>query len=608
MNVNSFLVRGAAGLAAVMTMGICNSAAALTIASEGKPKCVIVVASDATVADVTAGKELQKYLKQITGADFEVTSDAKTRPGYSRILLGQSDAAKKALPELDWDSLKHDGIVIKTVGKDLVLTGDRRRGTLYAVYTFLEDNLGCRWWTSTEEYVPSNPTINIGKIDRTYVPKIRIREAHYLDAYATSPFAAKLKVDGHFYKTSAEYGGHSPIVGWCHTFIDLLPPGEYMAAHPDWYAQVDGRPYANQLCLANDEMREELTKKALQWLAENPDAGMISISQNDDDGNPNHACHCPKCKAVYEEEGAISGAYVRFVNKVAEDIEKQYPNVLVETLAYQFTQTPPLHARPRKNVVIRLCLIGADVTEPINSEANKRYRDDVASWSKIAPNLYIWNYNANFSNYMLPHPNIQHYADNLRFYVAHNTIGMFEQGDYYCSAGDFCRLRAWLDSHLMWDPSLDQKKLEQSFLKGYYGAAAPFLSEYLDLTVAAVMRPGVGIHVNHDGDDFFTLDDLNQANQLFDKAEAAVASDPVLLGRVQRERLPLELVWLMRGPAMREQAKSDGKTYLGPTDFAAATDQFIAKAKHNNVTHWAEWNPFVNLENHLKSLVKPASN
>ena len=42
---------------------------------------------------------------------------------------------------------------------------------------------------------------------------------------------------------------------------------------------------------------------------------------------------------------------------VAEAIEKDSPNVRIDTLAYQYTRKPPRTIRPRANVIIRLCSI-----------------------------------------------------------------------------------------------------------------------------------------------------------------------------------------------------------------------------------------------------------
>src|SRR5690606_5666305 len=106
-------------------------------------------------------------------------------------------------------------------------------------------------------------------------------------------------------------------------------------------------------CLSNDVMRKEFTKNILDTLRNNPDMDFVSISQNDCHG----ACQCNKCQAIVQEEGSESGPIIRFVNAVAEEIEKEFPEMWVETLAYQYTRKAPSKVVPRKNVVIRLCTI-----------------------------------------------------------------------------------------------------------------------------------------------------------------------------------------------------------------------------------------------------------
>src|SRR5690606_12356242 len=102
-----------------------------------------------------------------------------------------------------------------------------------------------------------------------------------------------------------------------------------------------------QLNLGNEEMRRELTKNALAWIRENPGAGLISISQND---NKNW-CRTPYEENLAKKEDSPAGAMIEFVNAVAADIEREYPDFLVETLAYHYTQKAPATIRPRKNVV-----------------------------------------------------------------------------------------------------------------------------------------------------------------------------------------------------------------------------------------------------------------
>ena len=132
-------------------------------------------------------------------------------------------------------------------------------------------------------------------------------------------------------------------------------------------------PQQSQLCLTNEAARLELTKNALAWIKENPEAGMISISQNDNQNK----CNAPADLEIEAREGSPAGPLLRFINAVAADIEKEYPGFLVETLAYQYTRKPPRIVRPRDNVVIRLCSIEADFSRPLDSDANAEFRGDV---------------------------------------------------------------------------------------------------------------------------------------------------------------------------------------------------------------------------------------
>jgi hypothetical protein len=331
---------------------------------------------------------------------------------------------------------------------------------------------------------------------------------------------------------------------------------------------------------------------------------MISISQNDWAGQ----CQCEKCRAIEEAEGSPSGPLIHFVNAVAEEIEKEFPDFLIETLAYHYTRKAPATAKPRENVVIRLCSIECNFAEPLASgPTNASFTEDIEAWSNIAPHLYIWNYVTNFANYILPHPNLRGLAPDIRFFVDHNAIGLFEQGDSGCSCSDFPELRAWVLAHLMWDPSLDDRELIREFIRGYYGPAAEPLLSYIELTHDAVQREGAYLRCfMPDTSAWLKLDDLSEATELFAKAEAAVADDEVLKRRVNRARMPLDHVWLNRWHALRRQAKHEGKPFVGPDDPMAAADQFVVRAHDFNVGNYREGRAFSDYEELLRSRFRPA--
>jgi len=594
-------------LAAVICAGMLSGAAdatPLSLATEGTSRYVIVLPNQATAAEETAARELQEHLAQVTGAKLPIETEQQVDAGAPQIVVGVSDRAKQLVPDVAFDQLGHDGVCLKTVGDNLVLAGRPPRGTLYAVYTFLEDTVGCRWWTSTESSIPNKPTLTIPRLDTVYAPPLISREAFYRDAF-TCPFAVRLKLNGHFMQIPPEFGGKMKILGWCHTFFRILPPEAHFADHPDWYSEIDGKRSADrtQLCLTNEAMRREFVARVLEQLRAEADPRIISVSQNDWHGR----CQCPACRAVEEREGSPSGPLIHFVNAVAEEVEKEFPQVLVETLAYHYTRQAPKHVRPRRNVLVRLCSIECSFAQPLGTgPQNEKFRHDMDEWSAIAPQLYVWNYVTNFHNFLLPHPNMRALADDVRFFVEHKTLGLFEQGDAYSTTGDFLRLRAWVLAHLMWDPSRDQDALVREFVEGYYGPAAPHLLAYLDLVHDAVAQSDAYLRCGmSDTSSWLSLDALTQATRLFDRAAEAVAGDPVLAERIDRERIPLDLVWLNRYDALQREAKHRGVEFAGPKDPVAACRVWIeANARFGN-RFYGEGRPFEQFAENLARRFRP---
>lgn len=561
------------------------------ITENGQAQCVIAVAARPGPAERTAALELQAFLLQITGAELPIRPCSEVAGDARQIVVGPSERSAELLPDVNLHEIGDDGIVIRTVGNALVLAGPPPRGTLYAVYTFLEDQVGCRWWTPTESTIPRKESLGVPALAIRYAPKLKSREAYYRDAFEAK-FSARQKLNGHGAQTDEDWGGNIRFQGFVHTFYPFLPPETYFKDHPDWYSLIDGKRSHDraQLCLTSEPMRAEMTRVVLQRLAGDPGAKIVSISQNDWLG----ACQCGNCRAVVAEEGSEAGPLLRFVNAVAAEVEKKYPDVWVETLAYQYTRQAPLKARPRDNVIVRLCSIECSFVQTLGEgKQNEAFRNDIEAWSRIAPRLFVWNYVTNFSNYLVPHPNLRVLAPNLRYFVNHNVVGLFEQGDSQSGVGDFVRLRAWLLAHLMWNPAADENALIDEFLQGYYGPAAPYLRAYLNVINDAGERSGKYIKCfMPDTAAWLTLDDLNRGSALFAKAEAAVAGDKILAGRVRRERLPLDHVWLTRYRALKLAAQLGGKQFLGPDDPAAATKDFIRVARENGVGNWRENRPF----------------
>ena len=591
--------------------------AALTLAQNGQTKFVIALAADAIPAEKTAAQQLQKYLQQVTRATFPIKSETEVAASAPQILVGNGTRVQKLLARQAGStrSLGSDGVIIKTVdSKVLILSGDRPRGSLYAVFQFLEDAVGIRWWTPTENFVPQKRTLSIPAQNVIYTPPFRYRE-HSTTAVQDDPvFATILRENGHSQKQTEEWGGHYEILHFVHTFDQLLPPEKYFKDHPDWYGDPSNgnlpstanstmpAPQTTQLCLSNPQVLDELTKNAIAWIDENPDAGYISISQNDND----RFCRDEPSMKLAAAEGSQAAPLLDFVNKVAARIHAKYPDFKVETLAYLYSEKPPKTIRPAKNVLIRLAPVYRDFGHFFDSAANAQARDNLLAWAKIAPELFVWNYVTNFAGTMLPNPDWAGLAPDLRFFAANNVRGIYEQGDAYTGGvGDFVQLRAWIIGKLMWNPDLDQQKLTTEFLRGYYGDAAPFLQQYLDLLQQSFLSQHRPLSTFNTDFSFITLDVANRAIQLFDAAENAVQDNPAQLKRVQRERLSLTIAVLYRTNILKRTAAREGKQFLGPDDPRAAMTKFIADAKTFGLHRWSELADFESQLPRLNAMFEP---
>ncbi len=500
----------------------------------------ILIPEDAIPAEAIAANELQAGLKKIFGVELPVVKGEAPAPA---IRVGQSPKTARLLGNLDFETLKPDEIILKTVGGNLILTGDRPRGSLYAVYELLEREYGVRFWTAEAELWPTRNKFTLPQINYRYAPPFKSREAFYDLIHKSPVFAVKVRSNGHFDRIPEEWGGHLELLGWCHTFEQFVPLGKFFADHPEWFAEIDGKRIENgQLCLTNPEVRKQLTAAVLAELRKHPETRIVSVTQNDN----YRFCRCKECEAFVKAHGNQSDLLIDAVNEVAGPVAKEFPKARVETLAYQYTRQTPKTVRPLPNVIIRLCSIECDFSAPLDSPANAAFASEVRDWSKLAKELYIWNYVTNFNKYYLPHPNWKSLAPDLRFFEANGATAVFEQGsDRPGSIADFADLRAWLTAKLLWDPSQDSDQLAEEFVNGYYGPAAPEILRYLNMMTDSI-KPGS--HLGCYTKNTFWLSDrqLLDAWSLMEAAKAKAKGDPELLRRVETAAVSINLALLER--------------------------------------------------------------
>ena len=558
--------------------------APLQLADGGKTAYKIVLPADAIEPERHAAAELAAFLKQSTGADFPIVAETDAGDGPC-VLVGFGSKAQALVPDRKTAAYGPEEFVIETHPPHLLLAGGRPRGSLYAVYTFLEDHVGCRWFSSSVQRVPTHPTLAIGSLRDHQRPGFEYREPFAFDSY-DGDWSVRNKCNGHSSRLDAKRGGQITYQGFVHTFFELVPPARYFADHPEYYSEINGKRTADhsQLCLTNPELVDVVTTNVLELLKTAPPSSIVSVSQNDWAG----WCQCARCKEAEGEEGGVSGPLLRFVNQVAERVEKVRPDVAIDTLAYQQSRKPPHLIRPRPNVIVRLCSIECSFSQPLAAAlSNRPFAADIEGWSKICQRLYIWDYVTDFAHYVQPHPNFRVLEPNLAFFAANGVKGVFEQGSYQSPGGEFQELRSWVLAKLLWNPQSDANRLVDEFLTGFYGPAATDVRRYFDLIHDAVAASGdfLGCYSPPTAA-FLSLETIARADQLWEAAEKAAAqtNDPALLQRVRVGRLPVYYIMMARENAWKRNRGPWQPSLVG----APLRQRFFETAAAAKMTHISE--------------------
>ena len=483
------------------------------------------------------------------------------------------------------DNTFGEGWAIKAVDGNLVLTGSKVRGTLYAVYHLLEDELGVHWWNPWEEYVPSKECAAISAdLDKSGVPAMTYRDIYLSESQEDVHymFATRNRLNGFASNTPLSFGGKEAysLPDHVHTFKLYFRPiytdnsdgkfgkeTEWMDAignpervnlydqHPEWFAYnrtTDERMAGGQLCLNNEELYEAFEKKFLANIR-------YCIDKADAEGKPHPRyydlspadvgghCQCEKCTASIAARGA-SGNLQRFVGRLATAAKKAFPeeNLLVETLSYWDYLDPPLDdTKPADNVVIRFADNNMDILHDIHHKNNAVMKERLRAWRKITPkgNLQIWDYGTIYGTNGV-FPSMYKYQENVKTFLDHNAGGQFIELEDYINT-DFWDMKLWLLARVMEVPDQDYDALMNTFLYGYYGKeAGTVIRQYLDFMheKAEAYDGHITYRTNISGALWLNAADILKGDNLFEKAMEAASDNAIYCKRLRAARCGLDRV------------------------------------------------------------------
>lgn len=523
----------------ILSVAACAAGAgpadAFLVAERGRaPTCGLVVEAEGP-SFAYAANEFSKYVEKMTGVVLPRAASTRT------VVLRRKGAG-----------VSGDAFSLKVEGDRLVISGGER-GVIYGVYEVLERFGGCGFFSSWCEEIPSLERFELPRgIDELHKPAIPLRESGWMDCMWRPQFLVKCRVNVRSWRPPVpEHGGvafrFGARWGFCHTFGKLLPVEEYFDAHPEYYSEVNDKRLrdATQLCLSNPDVLKIVTEKVLGIFRREPEADAVSVSQDD----WFNYCTCEKCRAVDEAEGGPSGSMIRFVNAVAEAVDREFPGKIVETIAYQYTRRAPKMTKPRANVMVMYCPMEIDVARPIYEGTDKQTvacREEIDEWFKVTDRMFIATYDTNFTDTLSPFPNVEPLLKNLKYYADRGVYSVYAMAMNNGWHAEFAELKNYLVTRWMWNPNRDMNAEIDRFMKGYYGAAAPIVRKYYDALVYHQMKKGnprfsvyesIGRVAEIYPPHFFIA-----AARHFREAEALVRNDPVRLYNVKTTGLSVDYV------------------------------------------------------------------
>ncbi|MBQ3065889.1 MAG: DUF4838 domain-containing protein, partial [Clostridia bacterium] len=385
-------------------------------------------------------------------------------PAENEIIVGKTN--RESDSQFDRESLGKEGFMIDIDEGRIFLVGGEDVGTLYSAYTFLEEHLGCRFYTYDFERVPQNESIGLLVCEDTQIPVIATRSTSWYDI---NDGAVRDKRKLNFHRTIWATGSS-------HTLPILAGTG-------------DGGNVGCDPCLSN-ENTFQIVLDSLKSTIKDSNPDYVSVSQADKAG----FCSCADCMASIQQYG-YSGHYLRFVNRIAEALADLYPGIIVHTFAYHFTVMPPKGGIvPADNVMVQLCTIECCHNHPLAEYAysddspyipeGTTFRDLISEWSTICDKLSIWDYTTSFSMYNMINPNLYVLYDNIRLFAENKVHYTYMQGNRNSTAGEFSELRGYLISKLLWDPFMSREEYfsyMDEFLRDYYGPGWQEIRSWIDL-------------------------------------------------------------------------------------------------------------------------------
>jgi hypothetical protein len=537
----------------------------------GQPRAEIILADKPARAADFAARELQTYLKRMSGATLPVVTQP-TAEVPLRIYVGQSQAAAQVgvtaeglgrdafrivsgpnwlalvgndvefVPREPW--ARHHGQwlretkiaweklagypwrnpiasrIYKDYNKQLDIWSYDHRGSLNAVYAFLR-GLGVRWYMPGElgEIVPKTRDLALPDIDRTVRPAFEIRSV------------SRPRLNSSDFDDALWYlriGANDQYGILHHGLRNLTEHPDQRAAHPEYFVQLAGGKRDNQsetanACLSSEGLFRETVAFA-RLMFDHYGVSVVSVMPHDGFTH----CQCDDCRDQATLDRGPSGRssdYVwRFVVRVANELAKTHPDKRVFCGAYSSYRLPPRTIDKLPDNVLVQVTNGRPIREL--DDAIHQYTAELrAQWLAKTDNPLSLTLNYTpFTNRGAYRPQYWPHVIARGIRDCHDHVW---REDVWLSSGKgglhhpgVAHLNPYVISRFWWNPDQDVDALLEEYYRLFYGPAAGEMGAFIEFCEAEYANLGSDAEVT------------KEALALFDQAKAAASMDSVYGRRI----------------------------------------------------------------------------
>ena len=472
----------------------------------------LVVECGETPPEKRAAQELKKYIALLA----EDEPDLNFRIGVKYL---EGFPADKALLD-GWD-----GYAVRRRDGFIYIVSPQARGCLFGVYDFLERNSDIIWARPDEEcgtVYTRTKTFEVREADFAERPKFQMRgwwfcgpqrheASEYWHARVRCNFGCCNQKFHDVLARAIECGYFIGGAGG-HNLPGFIPDAMY-DTHPEYFAEVSGVRRRDkgktQFCFSNMDGAAVVGSNAVIQIADKLAKMKAEFGVEFDhwalkQADNQRLCECAACQAdIQLGDGRVSrkgdvnfrsNQIFRYLNRAVDIVERRYPEMRVDTFAYQFSAPPP-DVKVHEKFNVAFCPFIKNDRFAVTNVVNEKWADRAERWSKATRNIMWREYWGCASGY--PRQNSLVAAEDLKWIssklgfsrVYSETIPDMDSrrgkggktGNDFRPRWDASAMEHWVISRLMWNPFVPVEEYREEYIRRTYRKAAAPMREFYEL-------------------------------------------------------------------------------------------------------------------------------